>query len=83
MKRGHVPMRTCRVCRKRAPKQELQRWIVEEGCLVADERLLAAGYGLYCCRDGACRERLGKKLGKRKQKIAHAALLHNEDGSTT
>lgn len=76
MKRGHVPMRTCRVCRRRAPKQELQRWVVEEGRLVADERLLAVGYGLYCCREGSCRERLGKKkLGKRNkmtsQKVKH------------
>jgi hypothetical protein len=74
MKRGHMPMRTCKVCRRRAPKQELQRWVVEEGCLVADERQLAVGYGVYCCREESCRERLGKKLGKKNKKIAPAAL---------
>lgn len=83
MKRGHVPMRTCRVCRRQAPKQEFNRLVVQQGLLVDDERQLAPGYGVYCCRDGTCRERLGKKLGKRKQKIAPVAQLHNEDGSTT
>ena len=81
MRRGHVPLRTCRVCRRQAPKRELMRMVVQQGRLVDDERKLAAGSGVYCCRDGACRERLGKKLGKRNKKIASAALLHNEDGS--
>ena len=81
MKRGHVPLRTCRVCRRKAPQGELQRLVEQQGQLVVDEGQVAAGRGVYCCRDGACRERLGKKLGKRNRKIAPAALLHNEHGS--
>lgn len=67
MKRGHVPLRTCRVCRRKAPKVELLRLVVREGRLAEDEGQLAAGYGVYCCREGVCRERLGRKLGKRKK----------------
>lgn len=73
MRRGHVPLRTCRVCRRQAPKQELMRLVVQQGHLVEDERKLAAGCGVYCCRDGACRERLGKKLGKRNKMTSQKA----------
>ncbi|MHB1350576.1 MAG: DUF448 domain-containing protein [Desulfobulbus sp.] len=73
MKRGHVPLRTCVVCRRRAPKTELDRWLFQEGRLAHDERQQAPGFGHYCCRDGACRERIGIKLGKRKKLTSRKA----------
>lgn len=81
MRRGHVPLRTCRVCRRKAPKQEFQRLVNLQGHLVDDAGQDAPGYGVYCCRDGVCRERLGRKLGRRNRKIASAGQLPNEDGS--
>lgn len=61
MRRGHVPMRTCRSCRRKAPKRELERLIEVDGRLDVDATQQAPGRGVYCCRVGACRERLDRK----------------------
>lgn len=60
MRRGHVPLRTCRACRRKAPKQELERLFEDGGRLIVDAEQRAPGRGVYCCRDGACRERLDR-----------------------
>ncbi|MCL7487277.1 MAG: DUF448 domain-containing protein [Desulfobulbaceae bacterium] len=74
MKRGHVPIRTCRSCRRKAPKHELSRFVLEHGRLVDDDQGQGQGqgrgYGFYCCPDTACRTMIYKKL--RKQKIVRA-----------
>ncbi|HER62938.1 MAG TPA: DUF448 domain-containing protein [Desulfobacteraceae bacterium] len=75
MKRGHVPIRTCRSCRRKAPKHELSRFVLEHGRLVDDDQ--GRGYGFYCCPRNACRTMIDKKL--RKQKIVRADK--DEDGS--
>lgn len=65
MKRGHVPIRTCKSCGKKAPKRELNRFVLEYGHLVAVNQ--GRGHGLYCCPDPDCREKIDKKLRKQKK----------------
>lgn len=67
MKRGHVPIRTCRSCGKRTSKDKLNRFTLDQGALVESQE---DGYGLYCCLDTECRTKIEKKL--RKQKIVRA-----------
>ena len=74
MKRGHVPVRTCLGCRKKAPGHELRRFVLREGRLVEDTT--GTGYGLYCCPGEECWTKLLKKL--RKQIVVRA---DKEDGS--
>ena len=56
------PIRMCRVCRTKAPKAELQRWVVQEGKLVADKAQRLPGRGVYICDKERCREILPKAL---------------------
>lgn len=43
------PERMCRVCRKRAPKDQLQRWTLGPTGFAADPTKQAAGRGTYTC----------------------------------
>ncbi len=55
-KSKHQPVRTCLVCRKRRPKRELLRLVVDKqtGEIVFDASQKAPGRGAYVCRDGEC-----------------------------
>lgn len=44
-----VPMRRCRICYQQKPKSELQRWVIQEGKLVADATGKLPGRGYYSC----------------------------------
>lgn len=63
MKRGHLAIRTCRSCGRKAPKQEMNRFVLEQERLVEDDQ--GKGYGLYCCPDTVCRTKMDKKLKKK------------------
>ena len=67
MKRGHVPVRTCRGCGRRAPQAELVRLTLFDGALVEDSDRELPGRGVYCCTAEQCRMRLekNKKMLKR------------------
>ena len=67
MKRGHIPVRACKGCGKKAPKKSLIRFVTEPGELKNDQN---SGYGLYCCPEEACRERL--QIRFKKQKLIRA-----------
>ncbi len=58
MKRGHVPVRTCKGCGARRPKGELRRFVLEKGVMV--ESRIFPGRAVYCCRQESCLERLLK-----------------------
>jgi predicted RNA-binding protein YlxR (DUF448 family) len=75
MKRGHVPIRTCKSCGKKAPKHALNRFVFEQGSLVGDDQ--GWGYGFYCCPDTICQAKMYKKLKKQKKSVP----IRNEDGS--
>jgi predicted RNA-binding protein YlxR (DUF448 family) len=51
---GHVPIRTCAGCGRKAPQAELQRFHAEGGELVPGP---GPGRGVYTCRRLACFER--------------------------
>ena len=55
------PVRMCRVCRQRAAKGNLARWVIEGGRLVADAAKNRPGRGYYTDSD-ACAARLPKVL---------------------
>jgi len=67
MKRGHVPIRTCKGCGRRRPRRELIRFIVRDGSLV--ESATGTGRGIYCCPSDQCMTRL-----HRNKKIVKQAL---------
>lgn len=65
--RGHIPVRTCIACRKKMPKTDLDRIVLDpEGRPVFDRLKRAAGRGVYVCRNPVCRKILGKRAGLRK-----------------
>ncbi len=72
---GHVPQRTCVVCRKAGPLQTRLRFVLVEGNIVFDMLRRLTGRGRYVCNDNACleglekwRKRYGKKQVKERRK---------------
>ena len=62
MRRKHVPMRTCVVCRQNLPKRELVRIVrAPEGGVLVDPTGKHPGRGAYVCRRKSCWETLIKK----------------------
>lgn len=55
---GHIPERTCRVCRQKAPKQQLQRWVIRDSQPVVDAKHTAQGRGWYVCDKDSCRPQI-------------------------
>lgn len=45
--KGQGPVRMCRVCRRRAPKAELKRWVIKNTQLVEDLAAVEPGRGYY------------------------------------
>ena len=64
-----VPLRTCVVCRRKAPKRELLRHVCLAGDgavrVMADQEQRLPGRGFYACAEEACRERLPLVCRKR------------------
>lgn len=50
-----APTRTCAGCGRKAPKQELLRFVAREGVLTPSEQ--GSGRGVYTCRRLSCFER--------------------------
>nr|WP_084032008.1 YlxR family protein [Desulfonatronum lacustre] len=65
---GHVPLRTCVVCRRKAPKIELRRFVrnSDQGALV-DLRQQLPGRGFYVCNHLLCLDKL-TSTGKRRKR---------------
>ncbi len=77
MNRGHVPTRMCVICRCRASRHELTRYVLQadaeekkdRAVLFKDERQICPGRGFYVCADEACVEKfLQFRAGGRKRK---------------
>ena len=60
MKRGHVPIRTCRGCGRKAQQVEFVRLVMLDGRMVEDPDRSLPGRGVYCCKNEQCRLRLEK-----------------------
>ena len=54
------PIRTCIVCRHKAPKSTLLRYVWTERGLQVDNKQIKPGRGGYCCRTDACLSQIGK-----------------------
>lgn len=66
---GHIPTRSCRVCRVKRPKRQLARYVVTgepDKALVADPAQRLPGRGYYACSD-RCAEILPKTLKGKKR----------------
>ncbi len=63
VRRGHTPLRMCRICRSVKPQNELTRW-VSRGTWVKDESRTEPGRGVYTC-SARCKEILTTKFGKK------------------
>lgn len=48
------PVRTCCVCRNKALKSTLYRFVLENGNPVQDVRQDKVGRGAYCCKNEKC-----------------------------
>jgi uncharacterized protein len=65
--RGHSPIRTCVVCGRKKPKQELLRLGLDSmNSVVPDLKQLMPGRGSYVCVEPNCLQRL--RFNKRIQK---------------
>ena len=56
----HKPWRMCAVCRERALKHDLGRYILKEGRPESDPQYLLPGRGIYVCAKPECAERFSK-----------------------
>lgn len=58
---GHIPLRTCVICRQTLPKAELTRHTLSTaGTLTPDERQILPGRGYYHCATPSCVERFDR-----------------------
>jgi len=63
-KAGHIPHRTCVVCRKKVAKSELVKFSVLGSGVVFDMKRKLLGRGYYVCDDNNCINRLDDKVSK-------------------
>jgi len=52
-----APVRTCLGCRRKAPQDQLLRFVAQNRELIADPTRRLPGRGAYTCRKAACFER--------------------------
>ena len=50
-KTAHTPIRSCKSCRKKLAKQDLQRWVMENNQPVLDEAQIKPSRAAYICSD--------------------------------
>jgi predicted RNA-binding protein YlxR (DUF448 family) len=62
---GHIPLRTCVVCGRRAPQGQLLRLALEQGRLRPDPRRRLPGRGAYLCPTKTCLQALRTRLGNK------------------
>jgi len=70
---GHIPQRTCVICRQKTDQGKLLRFVLLKGKYVIDPQRVLSGRGYYCCEAKECVEKIEKwiqRYRKRKQKKA-------------
>ncbi|MBX6422766.1 YlxR family protein [Thermosulfurimonas sp. F29] len=66
-RKGHVPIRMCVFCGRRAPKGELLRLVLDgEGRPVYDAAQRLPGRGAYLCGEERCLSKLATPKGQRR-----------------
>ncbi|MDY7000264.1 MAG: DUF448 domain-containing protein [Thermodesulfobacteriota bacterium] len=67
MRKKHIPIRMCVVCKTRFPKQEMARFVgprhQAQGA-VYDRAQTLSGRGFYVCAGEVCGERFSKSWGR-------------------
>lgn len=72
-KKGHVPERTCIVCKRKMPKKELLRFCVKENKIILDKFQKEGRRGAYICSD--CLPKIENL--KIKRKLFHSLRIKN------
>ena len=65
---GHIPERTCVICKKKNEKSKLLRFVIKNNVIVFDYKQKMQGRGYYCCGISNCLNKLEKWMKKRKKK---------------
>lgn len=60
---AHTPERSCRVCRTKVLKRNLERWVMTDGQLRLDKKQILPGRGVYTCR-GNCSTQIDQFIGR-------------------
>lgn len=63
-KAGHIPQRTCVVCRKKTEKKKLMRFVLLDYEIVFDLNCDIEKRGYYACDDNSCLQKLEKRVKK-------------------
>ncbi len=68
-KAGHIPERSCVICRNKTRQDALMRFAIIDREIVFDmgKKLTCRGY--YVCNNNECLQKLGKWLSKHLKKI--------------
>ncbi|MFH1490374.1 MAG: YlxR family protein [Pseudomonadota bacterium] len=88
--KGHIPIRTCLSCGRKAGKSELVRFVLDErGCLCRDERMRLPGRGAYVCKNRSCLEKMieggfrracrGRKVVEMDPVLCRSGMKDNEN----
>ena len=62
------PMRTCLGCHKRLPKNQLLKFVLQEGAVVLDSKGTEQGRSAYCCNNKDCL----RVFSRHKKKLSRA-----------
>jgi len=66
--KGHKPIRTCVICKKKDSKYTMKRFVIKNGIIYYDDRNVHAGRGYYCCDNEKCKINLISWMKHRKKK---------------
>jgi len=61
---GHIPQRTCVVCRTKTDKKKLIRFVLLNSEIVFDLNCKIEKHGYYVCDDNNCLQKLEKRVKK-------------------
>jgi|AntAceMinimDraft_16_1070373.scaffolds.fasta_scaffold00284_14 predicted RNA-binding protein YlxR (DUF448 family) len=61
---GHIPQRTCVVCRTKTDKKKLIRFVLLNSEIVFDLNCKIEKRGYYVCDDNNCLQKLEKRVKK-------------------
>lgn len=67
-KKGHVPVRTCVICKEKAEKTSMHRFVINDGEILFDEKKILKGRGYYYCDKEKCKASLNSWIKKKKKK---------------
>ncbi len=73
-KKGHVPERSCIVCKKKLPKKELLRFCIKGDKIILDKFQKEGGRGAYFCEE--CLPKIKNK--KIRRKLFQALRVENK-----